>query len=219
MDLVSVIIPTFNSRNWITQCIDSVLAQTYAHFELIVVDDGSRDGTVGVVKEKLRKVSNNNWRILELARNEGASAARNRGLGASSGTWIQFLDSDDFISSVKLERQMAYCANAPSEVAAVYSPWRRGYFDGGKISWEGPLVKPNMKGKDPIMCLVAACRPLHVAGLCRRTVLEQIGGFDEDLRFWECEEINVRIAQTGRFEEVDLRIRSIFGACIATRFT
>ena len=118
---------------------------------------------------------------------------------------MQFLDSDDFLASTKFERQMAHCAQASSEVAAVYSPWRRCYFDAGKITWEGGLVVPQMAGRSPIMCMVGGERPLHAAGLARRSVLEQIGGFDESLRFWECEEINVRIAKAGRLEYVPAR--------------
>lgn len=202
VELVSVVIPTYNAAKWIVETIDNLIGQTYSQFELIVVDDGSQDDTVSVVREILRKSFKNGFQILELGSNKGPSAARNIGLKAANGSWVQFLDSDDLIAPNKFERQMAYCASAPSDVAAVYSPWRRCYLDEGRITWEGPLVKPDMVRKEPIMCLAAACRPLHSAGLARRKVLESIGGFDESLRFWECEEINVRIAKAGRLEPV-----------------
>jgi hypothetical protein len=110
------------------------------------------------------------------------------------------MDSDDFLAPTKFERQMAYCARAPADVAFVHSPWRRCFFDAGKIVWEGPMAEPNAEITAPLMCLVGGNRPLHSAGLTRRAVLEQLGGFDESLRFWECEEINVRIARAGRLE-------------------
>jgi glycosyltransferase involved in cell wall biosynthesis len=192
--------PTHNSEKWVGETIDNLIAQTYPHFELIVVDDGSRDGTVSLVREKLGTDFKNSWRIIELDTNVGPSAARNRGLQVASGSWVQFLDSDDFMAPTKLELQMAYCAQAPSDVVAVYSPWRQCFVDNGKVSWVGPLVQPSMADRAPIMCLVGNHRPLHSSGLARRSVLDQIGGFDEMLRFWEFEELNFRLAKAGRLE-------------------
>jgi len=202
MTIVSVIIPTYNAAEWVCATIDSVIAQTYPDLELIVVDDGSRDDTVSVVRRKLARDFRNDWKIIELGTNRGPSVARNVGLDAANGSWVQFLDSDDFISPTKFERQMAYCARAPDEVTAIYSPWRRCFLDDGEITWEGPLIAPDMEGRAPVMCLVGSVRPLHSAGLARRSTLERIGGFDETLRFWECEEITVRLAAAGRLAAV-----------------
>jgi glycosyltransferase involved in cell wall biosynthesis len=197
VSLVSVIMPTYNAAGWVAETIDNLIAQTYPHVELIVVDDRSTDDTVAVVRAKLARDFRNPWRIIELDQNGGPSAARNIGLRAARGDWVQFLDSDDLLAPVKFEREMAQCAVAAPDVTAVYSPWRRCYIDDGKITWEGPLIQPDMDGKAPVMCLVGGFRPLHPAGLARRSVLDRIGGFDAALRFWECEEINVRLAKTG----------------------
>jgi glycosyltransferase involved in cell wall biosynthesis len=202
MTVVSVIMPTYNTAKWVAATIDSVVAQTYPHVELIVVDDGSQDDTVAVVRQKLGRDFKNSWKIIELGSNRGPSAARNVGLGVASGSWVQFLDSDDLIPPTKFERQMAYCAQAPADVTAVYSPWRRCYIDDGRITWEGPLAEPDMQGRAPIMCLVGGSRPLHSAGLARRCALDRIGGFDETLRFWECEEVTFRLARAGRLAAV-----------------
>ena len=202
MELVTVIIPTYNAERWIGDTLESVVSQTYPHLEIIVVDDGSQDGTVATVREKLANGFAGARKILELSGNEGPSAARNAGLKQAAGSWIQFLDADDFLAPAKLERQMAYCETAPADVVAVYSPWRRCYCEDGKILWDGPLATPDMDGRAPIMCLVGGDRYLHSAGLARRATLEQIGGFDPSLRFWECEEINVRIARAGRLQRV-----------------
>ena len=196
--LVSIVMPTLNAQAWVVDTIDSVLAQTYPHLELIVVDDGSTDDTVDVVRRKLAADFKGDWRVIGLAENRGPSVARNVGLAAARGVWVQFLDSDDFLAPDKLERQMALCAGAPDDVVAVYSPWRRCYFDEGRVTWTTPLVQPDMHGRAPIMCLVSNQRPLHAAGLARRTTLTAIGGFDESLRFWECEEVTVRLAKAGR---------------------
>lgn len=203
MALVSVIMPTYNAARWVCDTIDSVLAQTYPHYELIVVDDGSQDDTISVVRQKLKRDFKNHWQILALRPNRGPSLARNAGLREAAGSWVQFLDSDDFLAPRKLETQMRYCDRAPSAVAAVHSPWRRCYVEGGRTVWDGPPAEPRVEVAAPVMCLVGGNRPLHSAGLARRDVLAQIGGFDESLRFWECEEINVRIAKIGRLEFVD----------------
>lgn len=202
MTVVSVIMPTYNAAKWVAGTIDSLAAQTYSDLELIVVDDGSQDDTVARVRQKLATDFRASWRIIELAANAGPSAARNAGLGAANGDWVQFLDSDDLMPATKFERQMAYCAQAPADVTAVYSPWRRCYVDDGQITWEGPLIEPDMEGRAPIMCLVGGLRPLHAAGLARRSALERIGGFDETLRFWECEEVTFRLAKAGRLAPV-----------------
>jgi glycosyltransferase involved in cell wall biosynthesis len=202
MTTVSVIMPTYNAAKWVAATIDSVIAQTYRDVELIVVDDGSQDDTVAVVRQKLTRDFSARWELIELGTNRGPSAARNVGLAAASGEWVQFLDSDDLMPATKFELQMAYCVTAPAEVTAVYSPWRRCYVDDGCITWEGPLIEPNMEGRQPIMCLVGGLRPLHSAGLARRSALDRIGGFDETLRFWECEEVTFRLAKAGRLAPV-----------------
>lgn len=121
-------------------------------------------------------------------------------MAQAKGEWIQFLDSDDFLAPQKFELQMSHCITAPADVVAVYSPWRQCVVDGEEIVPIGALSTPQMHGRAPIICFVGNDRPLHSAGLARRTALEQIGGFDERLRFWECEEVTFRLAKIGRLE-------------------
>jgi glycosyltransferase involved in cell wall biosynthesis len=194
--------PTYNSASFVRETIDNLMLQTYPHIELIVVDDGSRDDTVSMVREKLSREFKHPWQIIELSANRGPSAARNVGLRAATGDWVQYLDSDDFMSPLKLELQMNYCERESPDVSAVYSPWRQCYVDAGKITLIGQLTQPDMVGRAPIMCLVSNHRPLHSAGLARRKVLLEIGGHDETLRFWECEEVTFRLAKAGRFVKV-----------------
>jgi len=202
MDLISVIMPTHNSAKWVTYTIDNLAAQTYRHFELIVADDGSQDDTVSVVRSKLAKGFKNPWQIVELRNNRGPSAARNLALKAAKGTWVQYLDCDDFLAPSKFELQAAHCARVAADVAAVYSAWIQCYIDDGRVTLLGRAPQPDMDGRAPIMCLVGPDRLLQGAALTRRSVLEQIGGWDEALRFWECEELTFRIAKAGRLERV-----------------
>jgi glycosyltransferase involved in cell wall biosynthesis len=197
VDLVSIIVPAFNSGEYIENTIESVIQQTYSNIEIIIVDDGSTDDTVTRAKNKL-KISGKKWQVLSLGENRGPSAARNAGCAAASGSWLQFLDSDDLLMPGKIEIEMEVAADQDQRTAVVYSPWGWGFFENGQMQWLGPTKRPFIAEKHPIMCLTG-CRPLLGSSIVRRSALQEIGGFDEGLRFWECEEINVRLARVGSF--------------------
>ena len=107
-DMVSIIMPSYNTANFISESIKSVMAQTYTNWELIIVDDCSTDNTDDVVKPYL-----NESRIIYIknSKNSGAAVSRNRALREAKGKWIAFLDSDDLWMSEKLEKQIAYMTN------------------------------------------------------------------------------------------------------------
>jgi succinoglycan biosynthesis protein ExoO len=107
--LVSVIIPTYNVEKYIKQCIDSVLVQTYPHFEIILVDDCSTDNTVNIIKS----YKDSRIRLLINDVNKGPSYSRNRAIEASKGEWIAFLDSDDWWDINRLQKLIS-CANETS---------------------------------------------------------------------------------------------------------
>ena len=99
--LISCIIPVFNGERYLGEALDSILAQTYRPIEIIVIDDGSTDGTGELIArygDRIRYFRQNN---------EGAPTARNAGLSAARGAFVAFLDSDDLWHPEKLERQMA----------------------------------------------------------------------------------------------------------------
>jgi glycosyltransferase involved in cell wall biosynthesis len=199
VQLVSVVIPTFNSSKYIRRAIESALGQTYSNIEIVVVDDGSTDNTVELVRNKL-ECSKKAWQVLTLGENRGPSAARNAGYLAAKGSWLQFLDSDDIIMPTKIETEMMVVAKDGAQAAAVvYSPWGWGYFEDGEMRWLSAVNRPFIAGKHPIMCLAGGCRPLLGSSLVRRSALNEVSGFNERLRFWECEEISVRLAKVGAF--------------------
>lgn len=103
--LVSIIMPAYQCKSTVEESVRSVLSQTYASWELIIVDDGSSDGTAAV----LSRLASEDPRIkvITLERNEGVAAARNHAAETSSGEWIAFLDSDDIWLPEKLERQLS----------------------------------------------------------------------------------------------------------------
>lgn len=104
-DLVSVIIPTYNAEKYIDKTIESVLAQTYKNFEIIVVDDDSSDKTWGILKRMYR--DHGKIYCCKLAENSGAAIARNEAMGKAKGQYIAFLDSDDVWLPRKLEKQIS----------------------------------------------------------------------------------------------------------------
>lgn len=114
MSKVSVIIPYYNSRNTIIRALDSVLNQTYKDFEIIIVDDGSRDNTFQLVENYIREKN-----IISITKhirqeNKGPSAARNKGIRYSKGEYIAFLDSDDSWEKDKLKIQMEFIERHPN---------------------------------------------------------------------------------------------------------
>lgn len=104
-DLVSIIMPSYNTAKYISDSIDSVLGQTYTNWELIIVDDCSTDNTDDIVNEYS---SDNRIKYLKNEKNSGAAVSRNYGLREAKGKWIAFLDSDDIWEMQKLEKQIAF---------------------------------------------------------------------------------------------------------------
>ena len=106
-DLVSIITPTYNCGAFIADSIDSVLAQTYQNWEMLIVDDCSSDDTRSIVA----RYKDPRIKYLCLEHNSGAAVARNTALRMAKGRWIAFLDSDDLWSPEKLERQLKFMIN------------------------------------------------------------------------------------------------------------
>ena len=104
-ELVSIIMPSYNTAKFISETIESVLAQTYTNWELIIVDDCSTDNTDEVVKSFL---SDNRIKYIKNEKNSGAAVSRNRALREAKGKWIAFLDSDDLWMPDKLQKQIAF---------------------------------------------------------------------------------------------------------------
>ncbi|MBR2885392.1 MAG: glycosyltransferase family 2 protein, partial [Clostridia bacterium] len=105
-ELVSIITPTYNCGKFIARTIKSVQKQTYTDWEMIIVDDCSKDDTKAVVEEYMASDSRIKYHILE--NNSGAAIARTRAMELAQGKYMAFLDSDDIWKSEKLEKQLAY---------------------------------------------------------------------------------------------------------------
>lgn len=174
---VSVIIPTYNRENLIKKALDSVEAQTYPDYEVVVIDDGSTDHTREVVESYGEKVH------YFYQENQGIAGARNAGIKRSSGEYIAFLDSDDYWLPEKLERQMALFGEHPeygmvaSCCASVRLDGRfRGKNRPGKSGW----ILRDLFNKNFIRTSSA---------VIKKVCLEKVGLFDEALS--ECEEYDL----------------------------
>lgn len=107
-DLVSIIVPVYNAENFIKETMDCVLAQTYAHWELLLVEDCSNDNTVTLIQRYMEETGDPRIRLIRQPSNLGAASARNRGLKEAGGRYISYLDADDLWVPQKLERELAF---------------------------------------------------------------------------------------------------------------
>jgi glycosyltransferase involved in cell wall biosynthesis len=133
--LVSVVVPAYNAEATIGNAIRSVLSQSVSDLEVIVVDDASSDGTL----QQVEAVGDPRARIIQLERNSGPSAARNRGVKNARGRWVTFLDADDEWVSDRLERLLQATEDSPCFVADWLAPCRPGSH--GRLT---PLKLPNL---------------------------------------------------------------------------
>ena len=199
--LVSIIIPCWNAEDYVGEAIESALAQTYANVEVIVIDDGSTDGSLEVIRSFGDRVR---W---ETGPNRGACAARNRGLELSRGELIQFLDSDDLLFPEKLTRMVPVAIETECRVAPICN-WETVQVNLPDAVIQGRLDKTE--GEDSVLfCLrsqLPTPSPLHW-----RENLFAVKGFDELLRCSQERDLHLRLACSGiefvHMPEVHVRVR------------
>lgn len=117
--LVSILIPAYNAEAWISDTIQSAIAQTWPRKEIIVVDDGSKDATAAVA----RQFASSKGFVVVSKENQGAAATRNYALRLSQGDYIQWLDADDLLAPDKIEQQLAVCRDIDSRRTLLSSSW------------------------------------------------------------------------------------------------
>ena len=186
--IVSIIMPCLNGEQNIQSAIDSVLAQTFDDFELIVVDNGSTDRT----PEILSSVDDPRLRVLSLPE-RGVSRARNLGLREARGAFIAFLDSDDTWSATFLEKMHTALASDSKAVLA-YCGWQNLGLPGPRGE---PFVPPDYENPDKVATLLEGCRwPIH-ACLTRHTAIIEAGGFNTHLTIAEDYLLWMEVSVTG----------------------
>lgn len=183
MPAVSVVIPTFNRAHMVCQAVESVLAQDFTDYELIVVDDGSTDDTASVLEKHTPRI-----KIVRQS-HRGVSAARNTGIDASHGRWIAFLDSDDLWLPRKLSVQFDFFQTHPeARICQTEEIWVR----------NGVRVNPKRRHRKPSgmiferslqLCLVSPS-----AVMMRRELFDTLGRFDQRLPACEDYDLWLRIS-------------------------
>lgn len=185
---VSVVLPTYNRAQFLSETIQSVIAQKFADWELVIVDDGSTDNTQDVVKgftdSRIKYVKQEN---------RGVSAARNLGVSKTTAPIIAFLDSDDLWLPRKLETQLKFFNEHPdAAICQTEETWIR----------NGRRVNPMKKHAKKSGWIFKDCLPLCIvspsAVMMRRKVFDELGGFDESLP--ACEDYDLWLRAALRYE-------------------
>lgn len=187
--LVSVIVPIYNTQNYLSRCIESILSQTYNNMEIILVNDGSTDNSLSVCKGYAAKDS----RIQIVSQsNQGALAARRNGVHISRGDYIMFVDSDDWIEADLLEAMMLVMLEKGCALVCtnVYMDWedrtieKRNGIPSGIYATE-EIAKDLFYYKDPDDCNYGIL-PYNIAKLYLRDMLEEaIDSVNPDIRYAE----------------------------------
>jgi glycosyltransferase involved in cell wall biosynthesis len=173
--VVSIVMPAYNVEAYIGDAIRSALAQTYEDFELIVVDDGSKDGTAEVVKGMAQQ--DRRIHLVQQA-NRGLAGARNSALRASRGEFFALLDSDDLWEPEFLAEQVAILDARPDIDIVTGNGWYLGGIKHGQCARPHPDVRP-----DPVLASIIGDEwSVFIMSVVRRRVYTTIGPFDEAMR-------------------------------------
>ena len=189
--LVSIIIPCYNAEPWLAATLDSAFAQSWPSTEVILVDDGSTDDSVSLA----RTFEQRGLRIIQQS-NRGASAARNAGLAAANGDYIQFLDADDLLGPRKIELQLARLQAEGGEVLSS-SAWARFFDDPASAAFQPEENWRDLTGVEFLQLhyeQLAMMQP--AAWLTPRAILDRAGPWNETLSLNDDGEYFARVMLT-----------------------
>ncbi len=191
--LVSLLIPCYNAAPWIAATLESALAQTWPHCEIIVVDDGSRDESVTVA----RRFESRGVRVIAQP-NRGASAARNAAVRAAQGHYFQFLDADDLLTPDKIAAQITRLQKEGDDCVATCR-WGRFTDDPAAAKFVDEAVFRDFAPIDYLLLHVGAAQMMHPAAwLVPRGVAERAGPWDESLSLNDDGEYFARVVLAAR---------------------
>ena len=190
--IVSVVMPVYNTEAYIADSIDSILGQTFVDWELICVDDGSSDGSLGI----LRRYEGADLRVRVITRpNTGVARARNDGMDVAAGRYIAVMDSDDVALPERLRRQVDYMESNPECVCL-----------GAAVKVVGPDLMPIADEYKALDHETLDCQTLagwgdairHPVAMYRTKAIRAIGGYCEDYLNNEDIDLHLRLAEVGR---------------------
>jgi glycosyltransferase involved in cell wall biosynthesis len=191
--LVSILIPCYNAAPWLAETLESALAQTWPRIEIIVVDDGSRDGSPTLARSfKARGV-----KVIAQS-NRGASATRNRGLRLAQGDLIQFLDADDLLTPDKIVAQVELLRRAGPDCVASCR-WGRFTSNPAAAAFVDESVFRDFTPIDYLLAHTGSAQMMHPAAwLVPRTVVDRAGPWDETLSLNDDGEYFARVVLAAR---------------------
>jgi len=198
---ISVIIPSYNHRRYVIQAIQSVLSQTWPNVDLIVIDDGSTDGSAELIQTFWQERSGFTYLRRE---NRGLIQTLNQGLALARGEYVCELASDDYLPVDSLEKRAMFLRNHPDCVAVFADGWMVWDERETEERFLDEKRRKMFRQKDPIPDLLRGTLPVFATGMFVTAVLKRIGGFDsESFRYYEDLEIPVRLCQKGRIGFLD----------------
>lgn len=186
--MISILIPCYNAERWIAQAIDSAIRQTYPDKEIVVADDGSTDDSLQIIKsfgEHVRWISGPNL---------GGNAARNRLLETSRGSWIQYLDADDWLKPEKITQQVNFLQHNP-EVDVVYSPV---FVEDHSADVVKIKLSPIPAPRDPWILLARWYLPQTGGSLWRKQSILDSGGWKAAQPCCQEHELYLRLLKAGQ---------------------
>ena len=181
--LVSILIPCHNAAQWVTQSISSALAQTWPNKEIIVVDDGSTDGSLEIIRSFGDTIR------VDSGPNRGANPTRNRLLELAQGQWLQYLDADDYLVETKVADQLN-TVQGRSDLDVIYSPMTVETWRGGR---PGERTILPISSDDPWLLMARWQMPGTHAVIMRRSALLEVGGWKPDQPCCQEHELFVRL--------------------------
>lgn len=188
---LSVIVPAYNAAEHIVRCLESVLSQSVKDCEIIVVDDGSSDGTSEIVAE----FSSSSIRLIRFVENQGVAAARNAGIREAKGKYIAFLDSDDEWLPSKVQKQVVMIEKNPLVTLVTC---RADLIDENGINL-GDVYKgaAPAEGEDAWRILLSRASAVTSSVITTRDALNRVGLFDESLPVAEDQDVWIKLALQG----------------------
>lgn len=186
---VSILIPCYNAEQWIADAIDSALAQTYPHTEVVVYDDGSTDDSLDIITSYGEQIR---WGT---GPNRGGGPARNWLLEVAEGAWIQYLDADDYLKPGKVANQIRALQEIEPPVDVLYGPvtFQR-HIEERVEQYMEPVEYPD----DPWASLVTWDLPQTGSPIWRKEALLDVGGWKEDQPVCQEHELYLRLLVAGK---------------------
>jgi len=188
---VSILIPSYNARAWIGGCIESALSQTWDNCEVMVIDDGSTDGSRAVLERYQDRVT------IVFRENRGGNPTRNELLSMATGKWVQFLDADDYLKPQKIARQVESALSRP-EAGVIYSPQIIEHWQGETCSSNNVWNPHAEDGDDDPWAYHLGWNLTQTGGaLFRKHYLHEVGGWNEKQGCCQDNELYFRLLKSG----------------------